>query len=59
MTTLLFTTSVQIGLQKIDNSYILVFHLLLAFPLVLPILGVYRFSTASISFDSIYAKFNI
>lgn len=59
MPTLLYATSVQVGLQKIDNSCIIVFFLLLAFPLTLPILEVYRFSAANVSFDNIYAKLNI
>jgi len=57
MSTLLHATSVEAGLQKIDNSYILVLCLLLAFPLTLPILEVYRFPAVKNSFDSIYAKF--
>lgn len=57
MPTLFYATSVQVSLQKIENSYISL-YLLLPFPLPFPILEVYWFSTASISFDSIDAKFN-
>lgn len=43
-----------------ENRQLLHFSvLLLAFPLNLLILEVYRFSAAKISFDSISAKFNI
>lgn len=48
----------EVNLQKIENSYISL-YLLLPFPLPFPILEVYWLSTASVSFDSIDAKFNI